>query len=144
MPSNTHTQQLLLLGALDVKGELTQAGRQMSHMPLDPPYARALLAAAEHGCVGPMLSLAAIVSVDGALFVGGKLIHLSALAVLYGCQILALAVRYLRRSAPSPAEQAAPRARAAEARRARTAARQRSTRRPTRRARASPRSTATW
>ncbi|KAJ1624625.1 hypothetical protein T492DRAFT_1147846 [Pavlovales sp. CCMP2436] len=63
--------QLLLLGALDVNGALTKAGRQMSQMPLDPPYARALLAAAEHGCVGPMLSLAAIVSVDGALFVGG-------------------------------------------------------------------------
>jgi HrpA-like RNA helicase len=64
-------EQLLLLGALDkASGELSEVGRLMARLPLEPPYARALLAAREHGCVGPMLSLAAVMSVEGSLFVG--------------------------------------------------------------------------
>lgn len=64
-------ESLLLLGALDVRGEITELGSRMARFPLDPPYARALLAAREHACVGAMLTLTAAMSVDGSFFVGG-------------------------------------------------------------------------
>ena len=40
----------------------------MAALPLAPTHARALMAAPEHSCVGEMLSLLAILSVDGAIF----------------------------------------------------------------------------
>lgn len=61
-----------MLGALDAKtGALTPTGSLMARMPLEPSYARALLAARAHDCVGPMLTLTAVMSVEGALFVRG-------------------------------------------------------------------------
>ena len=61
-------EQLLALGALGRRGELTPLGRSMAALPLAPTHARALMAAPEHGCVPEVLSLLAILSVDGAIF----------------------------------------------------------------------------
>ena len=40
----------------------------MAALPLAPTHARALMAAPEHACVPEVLSLLAILSVDGAIF----------------------------------------------------------------------------
>ena len=61
-------EQLLALGALGRRGELSPLDRTMAALPLAPTHARALVAAPEHGCLPEMLTLIAILSVDGALF----------------------------------------------------------------------------
>ena len=63
-------EQLYNLGALDATGALSEDGRLMSRLPLEPTHAKALLGAArDHDCVGPMLSLVAMLSTEGGAFV---------------------------------------------------------------------------
>jgi ATP-dependent helicase HrpA len=50
---------LVELGALDEAGELTQIGRRLAAMPIDPRLGRMILAAAEEGCLREVLVLAA-------------------------------------------------------------------------------------
>ncbi len=50
---------LIELGALGAKGELTEVGRQLSRLPIDPRFGRMILAAAEEGCLHEMLIIAA-------------------------------------------------------------------------------------
>ena len=50
---------LVELGALDAKGELTEIGRQLSRLPVDPRFGRMILAAAEEGCLHEVLIIAA-------------------------------------------------------------------------------------
>jgi len=51
------------LGALDDEGRLTQLGSQMAEFPLDPQLSKMLIASAEIGCPGEILSIAALLSV---------------------------------------------------------------------------------
>ncbi len=49
------------LGALDAEGRLTGEGRAMGELPLEPRYARLMLAGVEHGCVTEMAFVSAAV-----------------------------------------------------------------------------------
>ena len=62
-------EQLLALGALTKEGDLSDEGVLMSKLPLDPTYSKALLVAGELRCALPMLSLIAMLSVEGAAFI---------------------------------------------------------------------------
>jgi ATP-dependent helicase HrpA len=55
---------LVELGALDAKGELTDVGRQLSRLPIDPRFGRMILAAAEEGCLHEVLIIAAALAVQ--------------------------------------------------------------------------------
>lgn len=44
-------RQLYALGAIDVDGAVTEVGRRMSEIPVEPSLARSLLAAKDLGCV---------------------------------------------------------------------------------------------
>jgi ATP-dependent RNA helicase DHX33 len=57
------------LGALNNKGAVTSIGRQMSNLPLDPSYARSLLASKEHGCTTEILSIISLTSASSKLFI---------------------------------------------------------------------------
>jgi ATP-dependent helicase HrpA len=55
---------LVELGALDAKGELTEVGRQLSRLPIDPRFGRMILAAADEGCPHEVLIIAAALAVQ--------------------------------------------------------------------------------
>jgi len=61
-------RMLFLLGALDADGNLTELGKSMSQFPLEPQFARTLLAAEELGCSGEALTLVSILSSEGVWF----------------------------------------------------------------------------
>ncbi|KAJ2609896.1 DEAH-box ATP-dependent RNA helicase prp22 [Coemansia sp. RSA 1365] len=56
------------LGALDNEGLLTRIGRKMAEFPMSPELAKALLASVEYGCSEEVLTIAAMLSVEGAVF----------------------------------------------------------------------------
>lgn len=62
-------ETLMALGALDDSMQLTRTGALMSQIPTSPMLARSLLEATRLGCVEDMVSLAAILSVEGGVFV---------------------------------------------------------------------------
>ncbi|MES2925007.1 MAG: ATP-dependent helicase HrpB [Verrucomicrobiota bacterium] len=53
------------LGALDAGGVLTDEGRKMASLPLEPRFSRLMLAGHEHGCVAETAFIAATVQGDG-------------------------------------------------------------------------------
>ena len=53
------------LGALDSGGSLTEEGRKMASLPLEPRFSRLMLAGYEHGCVAETAFIAATVQGDG-------------------------------------------------------------------------------
>jgi len=53
------------LGALDAQGRLTDEGRAMAALPLEPRYARLMLAGVEQGCVAEMAFIASAVQGEG-------------------------------------------------------------------------------
>ena len=55
---------LIELGAIDAKNELTEIGRQLSRLPVDPRFGRMILAAAEEGCLPEVLVIAAALAVQ--------------------------------------------------------------------------------
>ena len=57
------------LGALDSHGVLTDEGRKMGALPLEPRFSRLMLAGMEHGCVAETAFIAAAVQGDG-IFTG--------------------------------------------------------------------------
>lgn len=65
-------RQLYVLDAIDIDGKISPNGRAMAGMPLDPSLARALLAAKELGCLDDMMTVAAMLSPEGSVFMGGK------------------------------------------------------------------------
>ncbi|KAL4856425.1 putative pre-mRNA-splicing factor ATP-dependent RNA helicase DEAH4 [Chlorella vulgaris] len=65
-------RQLYVLDAIDVDGNVTAKGKAMSLLPLDPSLARTLLAAKELGCLHQMMTVAAMLSPESSVFVGGK------------------------------------------------------------------------
>ncbi len=52
------------LGAVDAKENLTQIGRQLSRLPIDPRIARMVLAGADHGALNEVLIIASALSVQ--------------------------------------------------------------------------------
>lgn len=61
-------EKLCFLGALDMSMELTRLGELMARLPVSPMLARSLLESVRLGCVDAMVSVAAVLSVDGPLF----------------------------------------------------------------------------
>ncbi len=61
---NDGYRTLVELGAIDAKGELTEVGRQLSHLPIDPRFGRMILAAAEESCLHEVLIIAAALAVQ--------------------------------------------------------------------------------
>jgi len=59
---------LFLLGALDADGKLTDLGKQMAQFPLEPQFARVLIAANELGCADDALTLVSMLSAEGVWF----------------------------------------------------------------------------
>jgi ATP-dependent helicase HrpB len=53
------------LGALDAEGRLTEEGRKMAALPLEPRFSRLMLAGVEHGCVAETAFIAAAVQAEG-------------------------------------------------------------------------------
>jgi ATP-dependent helicase HrpA len=52
------------LGAVDGKRELTELGRRLARLPVDPRVGRILLQAGREGCVAEMLVIAAVLSIQ--------------------------------------------------------------------------------
>lgn len=59
---NDGLQHLVELGALDGERQVTDIGRRMARMPVDPRIARMLLAAEKEGCVDEIIIIAAALS----------------------------------------------------------------------------------
>ena len=57
-------QTLFELGAIDEQHELTEIGRRLSRLPVDPRIGRMILAAIEEGCLHEMLIIAAALEVQ--------------------------------------------------------------------------------
>ncbi|XP_046403500.1 pre-mRNA-splicing factor ATP-dependent RNA helicase DHX16 [Ischnura elegans] len=70
-------EQLYALGALNHHGELTKLGRRMAEFPVDPMMAKMILASEKYKCSEEILSIAAMLSVNGAIFYRpkDKIIH---------------------------------------------------------------------
>ncbi|KAJ3770293.1 P-loop containing nucleoside triphosphate hydrolase protein [Lentinula raphanica] len=60
---------LYLLGALNLQKEITALGRQMAAFPLEPIYARAIIASKEYSCTQEVLDIVSILSASSKLFV---------------------------------------------------------------------------
>ncbi|XP_025907984.1 pre-mRNA-splicing factor ATP-dependent RNA helicase DHX16, partial [Nothoprocta perdicaria] len=61
-------EQLYALGALNHLGELTTLGRRMAELPVEPMLAKMILASEQYGCTEEVLSVAAMLSVNNAVF----------------------------------------------------------------------------
>lgn len=61
-------RMLFLLGALDADGKLTDLGRSMAQLPLEPQFSRSLIAAEELSCAEEVLTLVSILSAEGVWF----------------------------------------------------------------------------
>jgi pre-mRNA-splicing factor ATP-dependent RNA helicase DHX15/PRP43 len=57
--------ELFHLGAIDADAQLTQQGRAIAELPLDPKYAKALVGAARFGCTAEVATLVALLA-EGA------------------------------------------------------------------------------
>ncbi|KAG6041295.1 hypothetical protein E4U41_005123 [Claviceps citrina] len=65
---STSMFDLWALGALDNLGELTELGRKMSAFPMDPPLAKLLITAEEHGCTDEMMTIVSMLSVPNVFY----------------------------------------------------------------------------
>ncbi|XP_054033150.1 pre-mRNA-splicing factor ATP-dependent RNA helicase DHX16 [Dryobates pubescens] len=61
-------EQLYALGALNHLGELTTLGRRMAELPVEPMLAKMILASEQYGCRDEVLTVAAMLSVNNAVF----------------------------------------------------------------------------
>ncbi|XP_028392576.1 pre-mRNA-splicing factor ATP-dependent RNA helicase DHX16-like [Dendronephthya gigantea] len=61
-------EQLYALGALNHHGELTKLGRRMAEFPVDPMMSKALIASEKYSCTDQILTIAAMLSVNNAIF----------------------------------------------------------------------------
>ncbi|CAM8971781.1 unnamed protein product [Rhodiola kirilowii] len=62
-------KQLHLIDAIDENGVITNIGRTMAQLPLEPSLSRTLLAANEYGCLSQALTVAAMLSAETSLLV---------------------------------------------------------------------------
>ncbi|KAA8492270.1 putative pre-mRNA-splicing factor ATP-dependent RNA helicase DEAH2 [Porphyridium purpureum] len=65
-------EELVNLGAINEEGELTRTGHMMSEFPVEPEMAKMLVASSELGCVHESLSVAAMLSTSGNVFLRPK------------------------------------------------------------------------
>ena len=61
-------EQLYALNALNHMGELTKMGRRMAEFPVDPMMAKMLLASEKYKCSEEIVTIAAMLSVNNAVF----------------------------------------------------------------------------
>ncbi|XP_013884176.1 pre-mRNA-splicing factor ATP-dependent RNA helicase DHX16 [Austrofundulus limnaeus] len=61
-------EQLYALGALNHLGELTKLGRRMAELPVDPMLSKMILASEQYKCSEEVLTVAAMLSVNNAIF----------------------------------------------------------------------------
>ncbi|KRG79407.1 DEAD/DEAH box helicase [Stenotrophomonas ginsengisoli] len=57
-------QQLVELGAVDEQRRMTAIGKQMARLPVDVKLARMLVAAHQHDCLAPMITIAAFLGIQ--------------------------------------------------------------------------------
>ncbi|TFK69515.1 P-loop containing nucleoside triphosphate hydrolase protein [Pluteus cervinus] len=61
-------KSLWLLDAINKNKEITPLGHEMAHFPLEPAYARAVIASKEYGCTSEVLDIISILSSSSKLF----------------------------------------------------------------------------
>ncbi|XP_059142711.1 pre-mRNA-splicing factor ATP-dependent RNA helicase DHX16-like [Physella acuta] len=61
-------EQLYALGALNHMGELTKLGRRMAEFPVDPMMSKMILASEKYKCSKEVITIAAMLSVNNAIF----------------------------------------------------------------------------
>lgn len=59
---------LYALGALNMRGEITDVGRKMAEFPMDPMFCKCLLKSADYGVTQEVLSIMALLSESSSLF----------------------------------------------------------------------------
>ena len=64
-------KQLYVIEAIDADGKITTMGMKMAQLPLDPPLARAVIAARDLGCLRELLTIASMLSADRIFLDGG-------------------------------------------------------------------------
>lgn len=64
-------RQLFILDALGRDGHITDLGKRMAALPLEPSLARSLVAAADHDCLPDALTVAAMLSAE-TIFSGNR------------------------------------------------------------------------
>lgn len=60
--------ELHVLGAIDKSMELTELGKRMSMLPLEPQYAKMLLSSGDLGCSEEILTVVAMLSVESIFY----------------------------------------------------------------------------
>ncbi|GJR33622.1 kinase-like domain-containing protein, partial [Tanacetum coccineum] len=63
-------KQLFLIDAIDANGTITNIGKTMAELPLEPSLARTLIEANKNDCLPQALTVAAMLSVEGTLLPG--------------------------------------------------------------------------
>ena len=64
-------RQLYILGGIDMDGHITEMGRRMAALPVEPSVARTLIAATELHCLPDALTVAAMLSAE-TIFSGNR------------------------------------------------------------------------
>lgn len=64
--------ELLNLGALDEEANLTETGRLIAMLPVEPKHAKALIASNKFGCTNEMATLVAILAEQGQVFMRSR------------------------------------------------------------------------
>ncbi|XP_034244398.1 pre-mRNA-splicing factor ATP-dependent RNA helicase DHX16 [Thrips palmi] len=80
-------EQLYALGALNHHGELTKLGRRMAEFPVDPMMAKMILASEKYKCADEIVTICAMLSVNGAIFYRpkDKIIHADTARKNFNC-----------------------------------------------------------
>ncbi|GES73943.1 ATP-dependent RNA helicase Prh1 [Rhizophagus clarus] len=61
-------EQLFILKALDSQGKITELGRKMAEFPLEPAYAKVLIASQEMSCTREAIEIVSLLSVESIFF----------------------------------------------------------------------------
>ena len=61
-------EQLYALGALNHRGELTNLGRRMAEIPCEPQLSKMIIASEKWKCSSEVISVAAMLTVNNAVF----------------------------------------------------------------------------